>query len=100
MRTITKTFNLYEFEELSEKAKEKAIDDYINSEIEMGTLIQKCQVFFKDAIDEAERLQNPWLLQSIIDEKYKDEIINTMKINDYLFFKNGDLIPLSYYPEL
>lgn len=32
MQTVTKTYNVYSFDELSEKAKQKAINDYMNDE--------------------------------------------------------------------
>ena len=97
MRTITKTYNIYKFDELSEEAKEKAISDQIEFEVE--NYYVNINDNFKDSIEKAEKLQTPWFLGSIIYEDHKDDIIDIIKIYDYGFFEDGDLIGLDFYPD-
>ena len=97
MRTITKTYNIYKFDELSEEAKEKAISDQIEFEVENYDV--NINDNFKDSIEKAEKLQTPWFLGSIIYEDHKDDIIDIIKIYDYGFFEDRDLIGLDFYPD-
>jgi hypothetical protein len=97
----TKTINLYSFDELSDKAKEKAICDHIEFEIsEIGARKddEECNPYWQYA-KEMERMQTPWFLGQVIYQKAKDQIIETIKANGYLFFEDGKLIPVSWYPE-
>ena len=48
---------------------------------------------------EMDKKQTPWFTDTYIYEKHKDDIIENIKANDYLFFKNGELIPTDYYPD-
>jgi hypothetical protein len=97
----TKVVNLYSFDELSEKAKEKAICDHIEFEIyEIGMREDDEEMNpYWEYAQQMERMQTPWFLGQLIYEKAKDMIIDTIKANEYLFFENGELIPVNYYPE-
>ena len=91
MKTIQ--VNLYQFSELSEDAKEKAIHDHIEFEIsEIGCRKDDEQFnpFWKYA-KEMEKMQTPWFLHELIYEKAKDIIIRTLEINEYYFDENGNL---------
>lgn len=88
MRQETITINIYTFDELSDEAKEQAISDHIDFEIE--TAGDK-DSYLQPAFDEAERLHTPWFLGSIIYEKFKDQIIETIKLNEYEFYANGKI---------
>ena len=85
MIRYTKTFRLYEFSELNEEAREKAIADHIMFEIEVADE----DSYIWDSIEKADKLQTPWFASEIIYEDHKDDIIETIEINEYLFFKNG-----------
>ena len=76
MKTFTKTFELYEFEELSLEAQDKAVSNHV----------------------EMDKMQTPWFIGSCIYEYHKEDIIETIKANEYLFFEDGELIPVDYYP--
>jgi len=95
MKTITKTFNLYEFKDLNKQAQEKAIYNDINFELEAMTEIS----WLYHCVIEMEKMQTPWFTSSYIYEKHKDDIIKSIEANNYLFFKDGDLVPADYYPE-
>ena len=43
MRTVTKTINLYRYDELNDKAKERAKNDYLK-------FLQECNIFYDDII--------------------------------------------------
>jgi hypothetical protein len=95
MRKITKTFELFEFNELNEYAKIRAISDHINFEVEVMT---EDSPYYHCAI-EMEEMQTPWFTHERVYECHKDDIINTIKTNNYLFFEDGELIPLAFYPK-
>ncbi len=90
----TKTINLYQFSELSDEAKEKAIYDHIEFEIsEIGCRYtdEELNPYWKYA-KEMEEQKTPWFLHELIYEKEKQSIIETIKINQYDFDKEGNLI--------
>jgi len=95
MKTITKTFDLYKFDELSKEAQDKAINDHINFEIETMDVNNP----YYHCAEEMDRMQTPWFLGECIYEHHKDEIVETIRINKYLFFEDGELIPTDYYPK-
>lgn len=81
------TINIYTFDELSNEAKERAISDHINFEIEVAGK----DSYIYPAIEEADRLQTPWFTASIVYEMFKDSIIDTIKINRYEFTADGKI---------
>lgn len=99
MKEITKTYKIYEFDELSEEAKERAISDHIEFEIEIYNPNNEFPSYIDEAVKEAERLQTPWFLGSIIYERNKEDIIEAIKANKYGFYGSGELIGLDMYPD-
>lgn len=98
MKKIIKEYEIYTFNELSEDAKERAIADFIDTDIEIySNDAEDC--YFYDSILEARKLQTPWFLGNIIYENHKEDIIESIRINNYGFFKNGELIGLEFYPK-
>jgi len=95
MRTINKTFNLYQFDELSSEVQERALSDYIDFEI---SVMKEDSPYYYCA-EEAEWMQTPWFLKEMIYEKHKQDIIETIATNEYLFFEDGKFIPVDYYPD-
>lgn len=85
MRTIEK--NIYKFSELSEEAKEKAICDHIEFEIEV---MDEKSPYYEYAL-EMERMQTPWFLGQVIYERAKNAIIETIEANEYEFYEDGKL---------
>lgn len=81
----TKIINLYTFDELSNEAKEKAISDQIEFEIE---IMDEDSPYYKYAI-EMEKYQTPWFLGSEIYHNEKESLIETIKINEYTFTSEG-----------
>lgn len=98
---IIKKIKLYSFDELNDKAKERAINDHIQFEIsEIGLRADDEQhnPYWQYAM-EMERMQTPWFLPELIYQKEKQGIIDTIKANEYLFYSDGELIEREMYPE-
>ena len=83
MKTITKKFDLYEFYELDKRAQDRAITDYIRFEIEIMTEESP----YWHCVEEMENLHTPWFLADCIYDHHSENIIETIRINNYLFFK-------------
>ena len=82
----------YELEDLDSEIQEKVIADYINFLIEIG--VPEC---YQDAVKRAEKLQTPWFTANIIYEMYEKEIREDIKLNGYLYDKEGNQLPVRYY---
>lgn len=89
MKTITKKYEVYYFDELSEASKEKAISDHINFEVE---IMDETSPYYHCAV-EMEKMQTPWFLGECVYDEHKNDIIETIKINNYLFLENGEFFP-------
>jgi hypothetical protein len=90
MREVTKTYKVYSLDELSEEAREKAISDEIQFYIECVRYEDMPKIMQK-AIDKAERMQTPWFTGSYIYDYCKDDIIETIKLNEFTFLENGEM---------
>ena len=97
--------NVYEFDELSEEGKEKARLEHIKFLLETssnyfdyhGNVIDKYKDYFVvKAIIEMDKMQTPWFLTETIYHDYREEIDGEIKINDYEFTIEGDLVCLNY----
>ena len=92
MRIIHYTVEAYEFEELSEEAKKRVINDHIQFWCECREYNSENKGNFEKAVDEAERMLTPWFVGQYIAEYCMNEIIEDIKLNKYLFYKDGSLI--------
>jgi len=86
MKVITKKINVYEFKELSETAKIKVINNYINFILEFKSYEDMTENMRK-AIDKAEDMQTPWFTGSYIYDFCLDDILEN--VNNYL--SNGNI---------
>ncbi len=82
------TETVYSFDELNEEAQLQAILDHIQFMIDCLPYEEGSDNFRK-AIDEAESMLTPWFCRSYILDYCKDEIIEDIKINEYLFDETG-----------
>jgi hypothetical protein len=85
------TFTCFTFEDLSEEAKAKAINDHIEFEIEV--MNEDSQYYY--LAEEMNKMQTPWFLGEAIYEKHKDDIIESIVINEYLFDVTGEILPFT-----
>ncbi len=89
MRTIR--IKVYKFDELNEAAKQKAIMDQVNFEI---FVMDENSPYYEVAM-EMEKMKTPWFLTEALYFDYRDSIIETIKANEYEFYKDGELLNLS-----
>ena len=75
------TINLYSFNELSEQAKEKAIIDHSDF----------LESVLTDYEDEFGDIKNSYIRPT------EDEAIESIEINEYIFFQNGELANCTHY---
>lgn len=91
MRTITKKYNIYEFNELKEEIKEQVINNYIDLYIYEKTAEKephKNSNLYK-AIKKARDLQTPWFLGQFVFDYCEKDILKEVK--KYEYYKNGGL---------
>lgn len=88
MRKFTTTHTVYKFDELKPEAQDKAIWQHANFEIE----VYDGEVgYVKQAVDKAEANQTPWFATEILVTDSRNELIDTIKANEYEFYENGVL---------
>jgi hypothetical protein len=84
--------NGYEFDDLSVQAQEKVISDQIDFEIDIMTEDSP----YYGCVVEMQKSQTPWFLRETIYHKHKVRIIYTIKMNNYLFDEDGEILPIEY----
>ena len=85
MKQIKKTYDVFTFDELDERGKERAINDEIDFYLEMDYDANP----FRDAIDKAEEMRTPWFCGSYIYDYHKDEILEGLRANGAHYLKDG-----------
>lgn len=91
----------YEFDELRYNSQETAICDHVSFWMEGGREYDiENKGNFERACDKAEELKTPWFTGSYVYDYCKDEIIEQIVINKYLFDEEGELIPLLYHVDV
>jgi hypothetical protein len=85
--------NGYEFNDLSEEAKNKVLNDQINFEIEV---INEDSPYFYLA-EKMEKMQTPWFLGEAILDNHKEDLIDIINVNEYLFDEEGEMLPIIRY---
>ena len=88
--TITHTYKIYTFDELSEGARNKAINDLIESFQDYGWeyLVKNLRPI-ADAIEKAEQMQTPWFAPSYIFDECYDNILLPI-LQDEEFLETGE----------
>ena len=76
------TISLYEFRELNEKAKEKAISQHEAFLLDMGQQVEG---------------ENGELVTEYLDTIEQEEVIDSIEANEYLFFFDGSLAHTCQY---
>ena len=86
MKEITKTYKVYEFDELKEEAQARAINDEINNTIE-HCAYEDMTADQQRAVDKAEEMRTPWFAGSYMYEYALDEIKELCR--GYFFLEDG-----------
>ena len=85
--------NGYEYSDLNNDAKKRVLSEQIDFEIE---IMDEESPYYYCAI-EMERMRTPWFLGEMIYEKHKNDLIETIEINKYLFNKHGKMLSIIHY---
>lgn len=90
MRIVTKEYEVYKYNELSEKSKTKAINDYIKELIEVMPFEElPHESNFYKAYKECKRMKTPWFIAEYIYEYCKKELEEDL--NQCEFLADGTL---------
>jgi len=84
MKTVKIT--IYDYDELKDKARGKAMNDLIAEWCEMGV---DGNPNFDKAVQETERLKTPWFLPEYIFDYCEKELIE--ELCRYQYYKNGEI---------
>lgn len=88
MKTITKKYKVYSFDELSDKAKEKALEQEIEFWLEINYEdLPKC---IKTAIDKVEKIHPHWFTGSYIYQECQKFLVDTIRANKYQYLESGE----------
>lgn len=79
MKTIKVEINLYNYEELNEKSKDKAFNEHLDFLYSVNT----------GEYDEDLNLLN--------ENELRDYVEDSLKINEYLFFENGEIAHIKHF---
>ena len=82
-----------EYNDLCEDVQEVVLSEQIDFEIEAMT--ENSPYFY--LCEEMEKMQTPWFLGAAIFEKHESDIIESIKLNNYLFDESGDILPITYH---
>ena len=88
MNIITKTYNVYGFNELSDDVKSKVMNEYLKFILEV-TSYDEMSIGMKKAIDRANSMHTPWFTGSYVYEYCSDELMES--VNQYEYLENGDI---------
>ena len=86
MEQVNIAYSVFEFDELSKEAREKAINEEVCFWIDTAFSMPKEQwnSRFRDAVNELNRLHIPWFLGKVLLKKCKDEIFAGCRDRRYL----------------
>lgn len=93
MKIVTKEYEVYKYNELTDNGKNKAMSDYIESLIEIMPFedLSHDSNFYK-AYKECNRMGTPWFIGEYIYEYCKDELEKDLSDCDFLV--DGELFIL------
>lgn len=81
------TIDIYEFDELNEKAKEKVLNDWITFQLEQG---YNHDINVQKAVDKAEENKTPWFAGEIYFDDNEDSVYDLARSSYYT--KDGDFV--------
>ncbi len=89
MKKVLKEIEVYEFYELCQESKDRAINEYINFILEV-TPYEEMSVDMKKACMQAEKNKTPWFTGSYVWEYCQEDILFVLN-DDQQYLKNGAL---------
>lgn len=92
--TITKEYEIYNFNELTSEAKSRAINDVLMSITDVPELYPELKEEINKAQDKCDKLYTPWFFATYLWEFAKEKILEILQQSVYLkdgtFFNEGD----------
>jgi hypothetical protein len=85
MKTITKNFEVYSFDELKKDAQNKVINDTVGFIMETGFLTPD----IKKAVKMADDMRTPWFTGEYIWDYAKEDVLEIVK--DYEYLVDGNI---------
>lgn len=87
--TITKEYEIYEFNELTSEAKSRAINDVLMSITDVPELYPELKEEINKAQDKCDKLYTPWFFATYLWEFAEEKILKILREDQYL--KNGEI---------
>ena len=85
MKTITKTIEVYEFNELSEEAKDKAIKEHVDYLIDIDWNYEEyIPGYVQEAMERSEEMETPWFFGQYIYQYGQEYIVQELQDHDFL----------------
>jgi len=81
MKTIKIEIKLYEYDELEEEAKKRAFNEH--------------KGFLDSMEEEVENIKGELIKEFV--EHEKEDVEDSIRINEYLFFKDGEMADICYF---
>ena len=78
----------YEFKDLSAEVQNKVLIDQVNFEIEV---MDEDSLYYDEAV-KMDKMQTPWFLAETIFHDHREQLIETIEINEYLFDEAGEML--------
>jgi len=76
---------VFEYDELSKEAQEKALDWYIQGEL----IMMNEESPYYPAAEKAEKMRTPWFAPEYMYDMFKDNLENDIRANEYTFTEDG-----------
>jgi len=85
--------NGYSYNELPEDIQDKILNNWINVDIE--TMTEESDYYY--LAEKMENMGTPWFLGEEIYKHHKNDILEIIEINKYLFNDEGEMLPILYH---
>jgi hypothetical protein len=83
MKSVTKTYDVYDYDELSGEAQNKVINDTVRFLLEV-TEYDDLSPDMRRAVDKSEQMQTPWFVGEYVWDYAQDEVVMVAKSYKYL----------------
>ena len=94
MQQVTKTYTIYQYEELPQGAKDKALNNLIGFYL-VCIPYDDMAIDMKLAIDKAESLRTPWFAGEYVLDYCKDSLVE--ELNQYNYLVDGSIFQQPQY---
>ena len=88
MRKVHLTIDVYRFDELDEKGKNRAREEYINDFLIETDLVNE-DPRYRPAVVEMDKNQTPWFLGETLFRDYRDAVDSDLE--EYSYLKDGKI---------